>query len=130
MKIAACLLIAVATASPPRPSIGPAPARAIGIAMVESAVRATLKDPGSAQFAWPNGFVSGWYKRPFGRKSYGWITCGTVNAKNGYGAYIGRAAVIGVIANGAVIESNMDDASARYGTFVAQACKKIGITAY
>jgi hypothetical protein len=121
--------LALCAAAPAPQSVGPAPDRAAGIALVESAIRSTLKDPDSAQFTWPNGFVAGWYHRLFGKKYEGWITCGTVNAKNGYGGYAGRAAAIGVIRDGVVIEANMDDASAQYGTFVAEACKKIGIPA-
>jgi hypothetical protein len=109
--------------------VSPAPPdSAQWIALVEEAVKATLKDPYSAHFTWPNGFVQGWYKRPFGRKKEGWITCGTVNAKNSYGGYVGSTAVIGVINGGVVIETNMDDVSAPYGrTEVADVCKKIGV---
>jgi hypothetical protein len=128
----ACLLLLSAcatTAETPTDysDIGPAPETAAGIAMIEAAVKATLKDPDSAQFTWPNSFAQGWYQPPFGTRYYGWITCGTVNARNGYGGYVGRAAVIGVIRNGSVIETNMDDATARYGGFVAEACGKIGV---
>jgi len=110
--------------------VGPAPERATGLAMIETSIRATLKDPDSAQFSWPNGFVSGRYHRLFGKRYEGWITCGTVNAKNSYGGYIGRAAAIGVIRDGVVIGVNFDDATAQYGTFVAEACKKIGVPAF
>jgi hypothetical protein len=108
----------------------PAPDRAAGVAMIEAAIRAGLKDPYSAEFIWPNGFVQGWYQRPFGHRYYGWITCGTVNAKNSYGGYVGQAAAIGVIRGGTVVESNIDDASARYGSMVAEACRKIGVPAF
>jgi hypothetical protein len=114
----------------PAADIGPAPARATGSALIEAASRSTLKDPDSAQFTWPNGFVQGWYRPLFGKRYEGWITCGTVNAKNSYGGYIGRAAAVGVISGGAVVETNIDDASAQYGTSVAEACKKIGVPAY
>lgn len=107
----------------------PAPEREAGIAMIEAHIRAKLKDPDSARFEWPNNFVHGWYQRPFGQRYIGWITCGTVNAKNSFGGYTGRTAAIGVIRNGMVVESNIDEASAQYGTFVAEACKKIGVSA-
>lgn len=127
------LLAGCATASDPTEvaavSSEAAPDHAAGIAMIESAIRSTLKDPDSAEFSWPNGFTQGWYQPPFGKKYYGWITCGTVNAKNGYGGYVGRSAAIGVIRNGTVIETNFDDATAQYGGFVAEACRKIGVPA-
>lgn len=105
----------------------PAPERDVGVAMIEAAIRDKLKDPESAQFEWPHGFVDGWYQRPFGQRYAGWITCGTVNAKNSYGGYTGRTAAIGVIRNGVVVETNLDETSARYGSFVEQACAKIGV---
>lgn len=105
----------------------PAPDVDAGIAMIEAHLRSKLKDPDSAQFTWPNPFVHGWYQRPFGQRYLGWITCGTVNAKNSYGGYTGRTAAIGVIRSGSVVESNMDEPSDRYGSFVAEACRKIGV---
>jgi hypothetical protein len=131
--IATGLLAGCATAPDPGEiasvSSEPAPDRAAGIAMIEAAVRETLKDPDSAQFSWPHGFVQGWYQPPFGKKYYGWITCGTVNARNSFGGYVGRTPVIGVIRGGTVIETNMDDATAQYGGFVGEACRKIGVPA-
>lgn len=100
-----------------------APDREAGIAMIESTIRNSLKDPDSAQFVWPNDFVQGWYQRPFGKRYYGWITCGTVNAKNSYGGYAGRTAAVGVIRSGVVVEANIDEPNS---SFVAEACQKIG----
>lgn len=105
----------------------PAPDRQAGTAMIENAVRSGLKDPDSATFEWPNGFVFGSYKRLLGPLHTGWITCGTVNAKNGYGGYTGKTAVIGVIRNGSVIETNLDEPSARFNSRVAKACAQIGV---
>jgi hypothetical protein len=109
--------------------IGPAPERIAGIALVESAFRATLKDPDSAQFSWPNGFVAGRYRLLLEHTVKGWVTCGTVNAKNSYGGYVGRAAAVGVINNGVVTHVAMDDADAIDGE-LAEACKKMGIPAF
>lgn len=108
---------------------GPPPERAAGIAMIEEAIRGSLKDPDSARFEWPNGFAHGWYQVPFGQRYIGWITCGTVNAKNSYGGYTGRTAAIGVISNGAVIAYNVDSNVHRDMPFVAAACEKIGVPA-
>lgn len=107
----------------------PMPDPAVAISMIEESIKSKLKDPDSAQFQWPNGFVQGWYQRPFGKRYYGWITCGTVNARNGFGGYAGRVAAVGVIRSGVVVESNMDEASDRYGSFVAEACRKMTVPA-
>lgn len=105
-----------------------APDKDTGIAMVEEAVKSTLKDPYSAHFTWPNGFVQGWYRPFLGKRYEGWITCGTVNAKNSYGGYVGATAVIAVVRDGVVIETNMDDPTARYGRDeIARTCAKIGV---
>lgn len=135
--VIACLSLVVMASKPPKYLLeespadlaGPTPDRTEGIALAEAAVKRTLKDPDSAKFEWPNGFVYGWYKQPFGKKFNGWITCGLVNAKNGYGGYVGRAAVIVVLQSGAVVETNMDDPGATYGGEVARDCAKIGIPA-
>lgn len=132
-KIAPLFLLLAGCATTPDPAqlaavaSEPMPERDAGIAMIEQAVRSQLKDPASAQFTWPNGFVSGWYQPPFGRKYYGWITCGTVNARNAFGGYVGRTAVIGVIRGGSVIAANIDSSVYRDMPFVAAACSKIGV---
>lgn len=109
----------------------PQPDPVSATAMIESAVRETLKDPDSAQFKWNGSFRYGWYRRPFGKKHEGWITCGTINAKNSYGGYTGRQAVIGIIQAGSVVETDIDDGGGPYDqTFVADACAKIGTPAY
>ena len=111
---------------------GEKPEQTAGIAMIESTVRADLKDPESARFAWPNGFVLGEFKPMLGRSSQGWITCGTVNSKNGYGGYSGQYAVIGVIRDGAIVTADMDSpgrfsASAQW---VADQCRKLGVPVF
>lgn len=126
------LLSGCATAPTPQElagfDYGPRPDRSDGVAMIEARIKSTLKDPDSARFTWPNDFRSGWYQRPFGQRYFGWITCGTVNAKNSYGGYVGQSAAVGVIRNGAVIETNVDPGGP--GSFVADACRKLGAPAY
>jgi hypothetical protein len=126
--LAATLIIAAAPASAARdaaPDVGPAPEKASGTALVEEAIKATLKDPDSARFSWPNEFRNGSYK-PFGfhRRVFGWYTCGTVNAKNSYGGYAGKSPVLGVIANGKVVYTNMDEG--RY-PMLGDQCAKVGM---
>lgn len=100
------------------------PDRTQGIALIENAVRASLKDPDSAKFDWPNEFTDGWYRIPFSKKVTGWITCGTVNAKNGYGGYTGPAPVIAAIQNGAVVGLNIDPPGS---SVVSSICAKVGV---
>lgn len=56
-----------------------------GVEMVKS----QLIDPGSAQTNWTSGFQWGYIKHIFGKRQYGWIACGNVNAKNRLGGYAG-----------------------------------------
>lgn len=125
--LAAFLLAAAPASAAPDtlPDVGPAPDKASGTALLEDAIRANLKDPDSARFSWPNEFRNGWYK-PFGfhRKVFGWYTCGTVNAKNSYGGYVGKEPVIGVIANGKVVYTKMDEG--RY-PMLGDDCAKAGL---
>jgi hypothetical protein len=94
------------------------------IPMIEAAIRDQLKDPASAQFAWPNGFVWGSY-RPFaGRRMYGWITCGTVNARNGYGGYAGRTAAMAIWRYNTVRAAYVDRTNE---AGIARSCAKIGV---
>lgn len=46
-------------------------------------------DPASAQITWLSGFRWGYSKPLIGRRRSGWIACGTVNAKNRLGGYVG-----------------------------------------
>jgi hypothetical protein len=108
------------------------PDYAAGVAMVENAIKATLKDPDSAKFTWAAGFTDGVYKRVQGFRSTqydGWLICGTVNAKNGYGGYSGQYAAIGVIAGGAVVVTDMDEPGqwSAHAGWVADQCRKNGM---
>lgn len=127
LAAALCATSVASAKAPDLSNIGPAPDRDAGIAMIESTIREQLKDPDSAKFAWPNGFVAGWYQIPFGHRYVGWITCGTMNAKNGYGGYAGSTAVVGIISNGAVIGTDVDEPAYGSRGFVSEACKKIGV---
>jgi hypothetical protein len=95
-----------------------------GIALAEEALRARLKDPDSAKFTWPYGFRYGTFR--LGSKSAeGWITCGTVNAKNSFGGYTGSAATLTVIRDGAVIVA-LIDIDPRF-PLLARRCAKLGM---
>lgn len=55
----------------------------------ERAVLTGFFDPSSAQFTWPYGFTWGEWKPPFQARKTGYWTCGTINAKNRMGGYVG-----------------------------------------
>jgi hypothetical protein len=97
--------------------------------MVEDAVKATLKDPDSARFTWPYGFVQGTYQTEFNGKYPGSITCGTVNAKNGYGGYSGDYAVAVVMDGSSVVKTEMDGPGPwnPHISWVAEECRKLGL---
>jgi hypothetical protein len=91
------------TAVPPNTSFKP------DMVAVESAVRRRLRDPESARFTWPHAFIRDAWDMANGHRFDGWITCGTVNSKNGYGGYAGAAATMAMIQNnGTVLDPTID----------------------
>ena len=54
------------------------------------------------------------YSRLMFEKAYGWIECGTVNAKNRMGGYTGRASYFVTINRGRVVQGLIDDVSGPY----------------
>jgi len=52
-----------------------------------------LFDPSSAQFSWISGYSWGYLKPLLGRRDFGWIACGRLNAKNRMGGYVGAKPV-------------------------------------
>lgn len=88
------------------------PVRDTIIPIIESQLRSRLKDPQSAQFNWPNDFVPGQHQPLMAKPIYGWVTCGTVNARNGFGGYTGPQAVLVVVRNNQVLFMDMDSPSA------------------
>lgn len=116
MIVALLIIVAQAAAAPdPR------------VALVESAIRAQLKDPDSAKFSWPYGFIDGAYKPMMGGAHVGPMICGTVNAKNGYGGYSGQYAVVGVVFGDRAI-TDMDEPGpfTAHAGWVADQCRKAG----
>lgn len=91
------------------------------IKLIENAVKAKLKDPDSAKFEWPNGFVR--YTPANGVETS--ATCGTVNARNGFGGYTGRMAVLGAIDKG-VAAVAIDDPTVKFAP-VRRTCADIGV---
>lgn len=55
----------------------------------EQLLKGALFDPGSAQITWTEGFRWGYVKPIIGSRVYAWVGCGTINAKNRIGGYVG-----------------------------------------
>lgn len=72
---------------PPLPS--PKPDFAKVRETVETSLKADLFDPSSAQITYTSGFQWGYAKPLIGRRTWGWIACGALNAKNRLGGYVG-----------------------------------------
>lgn len=74
-------------APPPEPAQHPdwASVRDQGV----SGISSSLFDPSSAQINWSSGFRWGFAKPIIGRRTHGWIACGSINAKNRMGGYVG-----------------------------------------
>lgn len=72
---------------PPAPQPDFAKVRQTG----EATLKSTLFDPSSAQIVYTNGFQWGYAKPLIGRRTWGWIACGTLNAKNRMGGYVGAS---------------------------------------
>jgi hypothetical protein len=100
-----------------------APERSAGIVLAETALRSELKDPDSAKFEWPYDFRYGTFR--LGSKSAtGWIICGTLNAKNGFGGYVGSQPAIVVIEGGVPVLALVDDARFR---IIGKQCSALGM---
>lgn len=74
---------------PPPPS--PEPDYAKVRRTVEGTLKQNLFDPSSAQIVYTSGFQWGYAKPIIGKRTWGWIACGTINAKNRLGGYVGAA---------------------------------------
>lgn len=73
--------------TPPAPSV--APDWSDVKLQSEAALKRSLFDPSSAQIKWVQGFTWGFYKPVLERRIFGWVACGTINAKNRMGGYVG-----------------------------------------
>ncbi len=89
----------------------------------ESAVRSRLIDPSSAEFSFLGGFIAGEWKPFLARRVSGNIACGTVNARNRMGGYVGATAFVVVLNNETPIFVDMDSNRPSL-TLVAGGCLK------
>lgn len=83
------LAAAAPTAAPVPIDYGEPVAYAEGVRIGEAFVREDLADPDSAKFTWPFGVVAFSEKVPMFKRTTGYATCLTYNAKNAYGGYVG-----------------------------------------
>ena len=68
-----------------------------------SKLTSTLFDPSSAVINWTSGFQWGYFKPFIGRRTHAWVACGTINAKNRLGGYVGSTPFfVAADANGSV----------------------------
>lgn len=81
--------------------IGPYPSNYEQI--VKSNFATSLFDPYSAVYAFTLTPVRGYAGNSVDGAKIGWVVCGTVNAKNRLGGYVGAKPFVVVISNGAVI---------------------------
>jgi hypothetical protein len=93
----------------------------------ERGVKSRLIDPQSAIIEMPYDFIYGSWSPAFtGARFEGFMTCGTVNAKNRMGGYTGSTYFISVI-DGAGFEkyTDMDSATSEYFRPVDDACSQL-----
>lgn len=96
--------------------------------IVESAVRARLIDPGSAQFEWSTKWLtnSEFKMWRWSRPVVGDITCGRVNARNRMGGYTGQSTFLAVVSNGSVVGLQMESTADSDLSFARLRCQRDG----
>ena len=75
-----------------------------GVEIGEKYMKDGLLDPYSAHFAWEYNFVPFTEKLPLSKRTTGYATCVTLNAKNAYGGYTGEERYRITIRDGKVID--------------------------
>lgn len=120
-----CGLVLAACTPPTQEEInaayyGPQPSDPIGIA--EQWVGDRLIDPYSARYE-HRGITQGVLYDIRG-DYFGWVQCGTVNARNRMGAYVGRTTYVVVIVDNRVIFGRMDDPTNDYIASARDACRQ------
>jgi hypothetical protein len=96
---------AASVATPPAPiEYGPSVSYSDGVEIGEAFIKADLADPASAQFEWPYRFVQFTEKVPLFKRTTGYASCFTYNAKNAMGGYVGSRMYRIIIRDGKVID--------------------------
>ena len=75
-----------------------------GVQLGEELVKSGLLDPDTAKFKWPYVFVPFTERLPLSKRTTGFATCFSYNAKNAYGGYVGYEQYRIVIRDGKVID--------------------------
>jgi hypothetical protein len=93
----------------------------------ETALRSSLFDPDSARIQWTHGFLMGKWKPFLSKPVEGYWTCGSINARNRMGGYVGSNAFVVVLdANGSVKYSEMGE-SRDFDVLGASCAKSVSI---
>jgi hypothetical protein len=100
---------------------GPAPQNPHVIA--EEWVKNQLVDPYSAHFE--HGPLVKGYTSMYRDVQYGWIQCGTVNAKNRMGGYVGRQAYFVTIRHNQVVSGYVDSPTSEYFRPAEKVCENV-----
>lgn len=105
---------------------GPPPTKEQIIAAAEPAVRNLLRDPESAQFRW-GGYpvLRSYYRKILQGAVFGYVTCGEVNARNGFGGYTGYDPFVVVWDKGRIVSIDMEGAADTMDGFVTSQCNRI-----
>lgn len=115
VAVGAMALVA-ACASPPTDeqvraaNTGPYPTKYEQI--VKDNFATSLFDPYSAVYSFTRTPTKGYGGNPMDGARIGWIVCGTVNAKNRLGGYVGAKPFVAIISNGTVIHREVDTPTA------------------
>ena len=93
----------------------------------ERGVKGRLIDPQSAIIEMPYDFIYGTWSPAFsGSRAEGFMTCGTVNAKNRMGGYTGSTYFISVVDESGLVEyTDMDSSTSEYYRPVDNACSQL-----
>jgi hypothetical protein len=93
----------------------------------ESGVKSHLIDPQSAMIEMPYDFIYGSWYPAFTRTSFeGFMTCGTVNAKNRMGGYTGSTFFISVVDEAGFVKyTDMDSSTSGDSRIVANSCAQL-----
>lgn len=110
----AALMLSSAVVAAPKPDV-PEPAThpdwAVMRENAEAILMDSLVDPESARIKWTRGFVWTYYRNGntgiVGKKRWGWVACGTLNAKNRMGGYAGPEKVLALVMADGTLKAGM-----------------------
>jgi hypothetical protein len=91
-------------ADPTAVDYGTKPTYEEAVKIGEAYIKHDLADPYSAHVEWPYDFVPFTEKIPLFKRTTGYVTCGTINAKNQYGGYVGERTFRIIIRDGQVAD--------------------------